>query len=168
MTFSMKLLSITVIFGILVLSVSPAVAQDPEVREHKVWIWQETGDCLWNIAKKYYGDPFKWRIIYETNKHFISDPRVIFPKQILEIPSLESISKKTVRPKVTEVPPESPEAESDEEIIKKLIEEEKEKGEEIFTSEEITEESAWSEEEIFELEELMEESTEDEEESFFE
>ena len=164
----MKLLSITVIFGMLVLSVNPVPAQDPEVREHKVWIWQETGDCLWNIAKEYYDDPFKWRIIYEANKHFISDPRVIFPKQILEIPSLESISKKAIKPKVTEVIPESPEAESDEEIIKRLIEEEKEKGEEIFTSEEITEESAELEWETFELEELIEESTENEEEDFFE
>ena len=33
-----------------------AVAVDPELKEHKVWIWQETGDCLWNLAKKYYGE----------------------------------------------------------------------------------------------------------------
>jgi len=68
-------------------------AQDSEVKKHSVWIWQETGDCLWNIAKKYYGDPFKWKYIYEANRDIISDPRVIFPKQILRIPSLEEIRR---------------------------------------------------------------------------
>ena len=57
-------------------------------RVYKVWIWQETKDCLWNIAKKYYGDPHKWQLIYEANRDIIDDPRLIYPKQRLVIPFL--------------------------------------------------------------------------------
>ncbi|MFH1379752.1 MAG: hypothetical protein ABII23_05695 [bacterium] len=56
---------------------------------HKVWIWQETGDCLWNLAEKYYGDPWKWKLIYMANQDIIDDPAQIFPKQELIIPSDE-------------------------------------------------------------------------------
>lgn len=55
-------------------------------KEHRVWIWQETGDCLWSIAKEHYGDPWKWKMIYLANQDTIHDPNIIFPKQILIIP----------------------------------------------------------------------------------
>lgn len=62
----------------------------PESREeqriHKVWIWQETGDCLWNLAEKYYGDPWKWKLIYMANQDIIDNPSKIYPKQELIIP----------------------------------------------------------------------------------
>ncbi|MBD3271760.1 MAG: hypothetical protein GF384_04380 [Elusimicrobia bacterium] len=54
---------------------------------HRVWIWQETGDCLWNLAKEYYGDPWKWKLIYLANQDVIMNPSKIFPKQELIIPS---------------------------------------------------------------------------------
>jgi nucleoid-associated protein YgaU len=53
---------------------------------HKVWIWQETGDCLRSLAQKYYGDPEKWTLIYDANRDQISDPSKIYPKQELIIP----------------------------------------------------------------------------------
>lgn len=55
-------------------------------KTYRVWIWQENGDCLWNIAKKFYGDGRKWTIIYEANKDEIADPKRIYPKQKLIIP----------------------------------------------------------------------------------
>ncbi|MFH1282236.1 MAG: LysM peptidoglycan-binding domain-containing protein [bacterium] len=55
-------------------------------KEHKVWIWQETRDCLWTIARDYYGDPWKWKKIYLANQDSIYDPNIIFPKQIIYIP----------------------------------------------------------------------------------
>jgi nucleoid-associated protein YgaU len=62
-------------------------------RVHKVWLWQESRDCLWNIAKKYYNDPWQWKKIYLANKYQIDDPRQIFPRQILIIPPLEEQEK---------------------------------------------------------------------------
>lgn len=63
--------------------------QSFEQRTYTVWLWQETGDCLWNLANKYYGDPWLWKKIYIANKDKIKDPRVIYPKQVLIIPPLD-------------------------------------------------------------------------------
>lgn len=45
------------------------------------------GDCLWNIAKKFYGDGSKYTKIYNANKDKIKNPNLIYPKQILWIPA---------------------------------------------------------------------------------
>ena len=45
------------------------------------------GNCLWNIAKKYYGDGSQYTKIYEANKGTIgSNPNLIKPGQKLVIP----------------------------------------------------------------------------------
>lgn len=45
------------------------------------------GDCLWNLAKKYYGDGAQYKKIYEANKAVIgSNPNLIKPGQKLVIP----------------------------------------------------------------------------------
>ena len=58
-------------------------------RIHRVWIWQESKDCLWKLAKIYYKDPWKWKKIYLANRDRILDPSMIFPKQKIVIPSSE-------------------------------------------------------------------------------
>ena len=45
------------------------------------------GDCLWNIAKAIYGDGSKYTKIYEANKDKITNPNLIYPDQVLTIPS---------------------------------------------------------------------------------
>lgn len=45
-----------------------------------------SGDCLWNIAKKFYGDGSQYTRIYEANKDKISSPNLIYPGQVLTIP----------------------------------------------------------------------------------
>jgi len=44
------------------------------------------GDSLSKIAKREYGDPSKWRQIYEANKDVIDNPNLIEPGQDLTIP----------------------------------------------------------------------------------
>ncbi len=47
----------------------------------------KTGDTLWGIAKKYYGDGTKYTNIYNANRKIISNPSLIYPGQKLVIPS---------------------------------------------------------------------------------
>lgn len=44
------------------------------------------GDCLWNIAKKFYGKGSKYTVIYEANKDKIKNPNLIYTGQVLTIP----------------------------------------------------------------------------------
>jgi nucleoid-associated protein YgaU len=51
-------------------------------------------DCLWRIAGYdfVYGDPWKWRLLYEENKNLLKNPdnpRIIEPGMRIRIPSLE-------------------------------------------------------------------------------
>jgi len=45
------------------------------------------GDCLWNIAKKLYGNGAMYTKIYDANKDKITNPNLIYPDQVLTIPS---------------------------------------------------------------------------------
>ena len=44
------------------------------------------GDCLWNIAKKYYGNGSYYTKIYNANKDKIKNPNLIYPGQVLTLP----------------------------------------------------------------------------------
>ncbi len=46
------------------------------------------GDCLWNIAKKFYGNGSKYSVIYNANRSVIGgNPNLIYPGQVLTIPA---------------------------------------------------------------------------------
>jgi len=47
----------------------------------------ERGHSLFKIAAEVYNDAGKWHIIFEANKQQIVEPDLIFPAQVLEIPS---------------------------------------------------------------------------------
>lgn len=48
-----------------------------------------SGDCLWNIAKRFYGNGSKYTVIYEANKAVIGgNPNLIYPGQVLTIPAV--------------------------------------------------------------------------------
>lgn len=44
------------------------------------------GDCLWNIAKKYYGNGSQYTRIYNANRDKIKNPSLIYPGQVFVIP----------------------------------------------------------------------------------
>lgn len=55
-------------------------AQSYEVRK---------GDCLWNIARKFYGNGAKYTVIYDANREVVGgNPNRIYPGQVLSIPAL--------------------------------------------------------------------------------
>jgi nucleoid-associated protein YgaU len=46
----------------------------------------ESGDSLWAIAQKFYGDGSQWQRIYNANRDKISNPDLIHPGEQLQIP----------------------------------------------------------------------------------
>lgn len=54
----------------------------PKVNTYTV----KSGDTLWGIAKKYYGNGAKYTKIYEANKGVIKNPNLIYVGQVFAIP----------------------------------------------------------------------------------
>lgn len=55
----------------------------------------KSGDCLWNIAKKQLGNGADYTKIYNLNKDKIKNPNLIYPGQVLTLPSGDT----TLRPR---------------------------------------------------------------------
>ena len=80
------------------------------------------GDTLWDIAREYTNDPFRWRQVYELNTATVRDPHWIYPGERLRLPrasadataAADAVSRKepiveradtpTLRPAVAFVP----------------------------------------------------------------
>ena len=46
------------------------------------------GDCLWTIAKKFYGNGAKYTVIYDANRAVVGgNPNRIYPGQVLTVPA---------------------------------------------------------------------------------
>jgi len=61
--------------------------------QYTVRPWASSKDCLWNIAgySWVYGEPEKWRVLYDANKAKLPDPNnpnLIEPGMVLDIPSI--------------------------------------------------------------------------------
>jgi hypothetical protein len=66
----------------------------PLPAQYTVRPWNVSRDCLWNIAGRpwAYGDPTKWRLIYNANRAKMpqpDNPDLIHPGMILDIPSIQ-------------------------------------------------------------------------------
>jgi HEPN domain-containing protein len=63
-------------------------------KQYTVRTWAREKDCLWNISgySWVYGDPTKWRLLYNANKSKIPDPNnpdLIEPGMVIDIPSIK-------------------------------------------------------------------------------
>ncbi|MDR0623809.1 MAG: LysM peptidoglycan-binding domain-containing protein [Treponema sp.] len=73
---------------------SPEESRPPLPAQYTVRPWNISKDCLWNIAGRpwAYGDPTKWRLIYNANRTKMPEPDnpdLIHPGMILDIPSIK-------------------------------------------------------------------------------
>ncbi len=75
---------------------APAHAQEEEEAQEQVQQQVPEGDhevvrgnTLWDLAARFYGDPYQWPVIHEANRDRVVDPHWIYPGQILTIPGLE-------------------------------------------------------------------------------
>jgi nucleoid-associated protein YgaU len=81
----------------------PAATETPTLLpgQYTVRSWAVSRDCFWNIAGRswVYGDPYKWRLLYNANKAKLPDPNnpdLIEPGIILDIPSVQGESREGV------------------------------------------------------------------------
>jgi nucleoid-associated protein YgaU len=68
--------------------------EKPLPKYYRVRLIPDRRDCFWRIAEYdfIYGDPFKWRLLYDANKEKLTDPGnpdLIHPGQLFEIPEIK-------------------------------------------------------------------------------
>jgi nucleoid-associated protein YgaU len=64
------------------------VSQPPVAGEAQVdYVIVQPGNSLWRIARRLFGNGFKYVLIYDANQPQIRDPDLIYPGQVFEIPA---------------------------------------------------------------------------------
>lgn len=66
--------------------VEEPVASSPSADTAQRTYTVKKGDCLWNIAKQFYGDGSAYTKIYDANTKQIANPNLIYPGQVFVIP----------------------------------------------------------------------------------
>ncbi|MDR2510443.1 MAG: LysM peptidoglycan-binding domain-containing protein [Spirochaetaceae bacterium] len=59
--------------------------------QYTVRPWDVFGDCFWNIAERFYGDPRRWPVLYNANKDKLPDinnPNLIETGTVIDIPNI--------------------------------------------------------------------------------
>jgi nucleoid-associated protein YgaU len=62
------------------------VATTQELRQRKIVV--QKGDYLWKFAEQYYGEGWRYSVIFSANSALIRDPDLIYPGQIFSVPEL--------------------------------------------------------------------------------
>jgi hypothetical protein len=76
----------------------------PDEIEHKV----KKGDTLWDIAKEYLKDPFRWPEVFKRNSDIVENPHWIYPGETIRIPSSEVKPEVLARVATKVAPPPPP------------------------------------------------------------
>jgi LysM repeat protein len=76
----------------------------PDEVEHKV----KKGDTLWDIAKEYLKDPFRWPEVFKRNSDIVENPHWIYPGETIRIPASEVKPEVLARVATKPAPPPAP------------------------------------------------------------
>jgi len=60
----------------------PEAPPEPEFQFYTI----VSGDTLWKIASKYYGNGAKWETLFDANREVIQNPDLIYPGQVIRVP----------------------------------------------------------------------------------
>ena len=72
---------------VTIATVKPTVrATKPQATNTARTYTVKRGDCLWKIAKQFYGSGAQYTKIYNANRDKIKNPNLIYPNQVLTIP----------------------------------------------------------------------------------
>ena len=71
----------------------PTQPQQPTQRQQKEHVVRQ-GETLWDLARMYFNDPFRWPLIYDANKNLVANPHRIFPTERLVIPGVATPTPK--------------------------------------------------------------------------
>jgi hypothetical protein len=91
---------IGLVLAAAVLTAPALAAQQSRPETHTV----RSGDTLWDLARRYLGDPFLWPEIYRLNTAVVEDPHWIYPDEVLRL----SASGDVASVPTTDTPPPTP------------------------------------------------------------
>lgn len=74
------------VVALLILPSFAASQQQTQALTHTV----VDGNTLWDLSASYYGDPYKWPVIFDANRDVVEDPHWIYPEEVLVIPGLDA------------------------------------------------------------------------------
>lgn len=67
----------------------PATQATPPARPREIRHVVKPGDTLWDIARTYLKDPFRWEEVFKRNTDVVKNPHWIYPEEVLVIPASE-------------------------------------------------------------------------------